>query len=102
MDYTPHRCSPAGSDCTGGGDNPHMCETDSIHGPSYGACRVCEKYSTDEKILNQVMDEHHLYNKDPYAEKTIHYRDKSQLPKGCECPPFELFTKGHRKGCSKC
>jgi len=99
MDYTPHRCSPARFDCTGGGDNPHVCEVDSVH---QGACNVCAQYPTDPKILRQVMFEHHRYAKDPYAEKTINYRDKSQMPKGCDCSPFELFTKGHRKGCSKC
>jgi len=102
MSYTLHRCDPARFDCTGGGDNPHVCEVDSLH---KGACKTCKKYPTDSKILFIVMREHYSYTLDPYAKKTICYRDKTRLPaepEGCVCPPFELFSKGHRAGCKKC
>jgi len=66
MSYTLHRCDPARFDCTGGGDNPHVCEVDSLH---KGACKTCKKYPTDSKILFIVMREHYSYTLDPYAKK---------------------------------
>lgn len=97
--YTLHRCDPAGFECTGGGDNPHVCEVDSIH---QSACQTCSKFPTDSKILKIVMNEHFLYFQGDYGrEKEISYRDKrlDKIIEECYCPIMDLWRDGHLKDC---